>query len=257
MKQIKLELNKKNIFEQYIELIKKDCGEKPIDITFVEHINNMSLYRINYEEECEDIIFSYLAFYLLSKFMDYEFHKSSEYDENKQDIINEILVNVYYPTIISIELKRFFLFNDKLNENVFLKFNFIGFKEELKNVNTCISNRKKNDEIKEELFEKFKEINVDINDLEDLKIEYIGSEISLITKSQDIINKNNIYDKLKIKIETDEEDGWASDIYFCTVVCSLFNTKTVYIKREFIELYEELKENFLISGVSINMILGD
>lgn len=179
---------------------------------------------------------------------------SSEKDNKiKIEIENALLDNKYFALLISLELDRYFLSNDKLVEKLFLKFNLKGLKNEIKLIKEDVLVIKESDELKEKLYNSYKENGVNVLDYKELKVEYIDGELNLINLKGDLINAEEANNLLGIQFDIVEEDKWITDIYLCTMICIILKATKLTIPKQYKELFDELvySQSLIETGIEI------
>ena len=254
MKEFKIRVNEKEKFISF--------AEELTDILKIEK----SFTVINNNEQKEltikfnEIVDLYpVAIYLLYQYVDFKF-KIMEKTKGDESIIakfDELIDgNDYLVSLISLEIYKYLLFNDLLDEELFLKYNIKALSKELE-LSLATALRNLESQIQKDNLEKYiKNRGVNFEDYSELNVLYIDNELNLFNKKKKAINISNAEDILGLTLPK-KEDDWAQDIILCIIVCSTLKVKKLTIPNEYSALYDALMNNIASLEKDILIVLED
>lgn len=220
-----------------IERFKKDMESFFKKSSKFEILNKNNELIISIPQHFQKKLYSVIAKYLLSVYIDKLLKKYNQYIETLKNIL---LDDNYFLDVTTIEVERYFKYNNILSEDAFLIFNMFGFEKEVQTIYEEIKYKETQKEEFNELRERILNKGINLEDYKILKAEIDENGVYLLNLKNEKITQKNMAMKFNIKFDGNKFDEWTRDILFCSVMCIILKTKKLYINKDYEELYEDL-----------------
>lgn len=187
------------------------------------------------------------------------FSKYAHKEKEKTILLSTIASDIYFANSLLIQLINYFNNNTRLKENIFFRFNMSAFGREL----DFILNDFEQDNILKkaasDMHNILKQNKFSFKKFQTLRVSFDEDNcFELIAKDGTVLTPETAYDVLGIEMEFDETgDDFFTMIFFCNLMISILEVKTLIIPSDCEDFYEVMSEQTSILEYGVSLVVAD
>ena len=229
-----------------------------LDKIEIDEKNNV--LKISYDETIENYkgisAISAISLFLCADYI-VCFSKYAHKEKEKTILLSTIASDIYFANSLLIQLVNYFNLNSRLKENVFFRFNMVAFGKELEYILNDFEQDNIMRKAASDMHNMLKQNGISFKKFETLRVSFDEDNcFELLAKDGTILSPETIDKVLGIEIE-DNEDDFLTMIFFCNLMISILEVKTLIIPNDCEEFYEVMSEQTSILEYGVSLVVAD
>lgn len=231
-----------------------------LDKIEIDEKNNV--LKISYDETIENYkgisAISAISLFLCADYI-VCFSKYAHKEKEKTILLSTIASDIYFANSLLIQLVNYFNLNSRLKENVFFRFNMVAFGKELEYILNDFEQDNIMRKAASDMHNMLKQNGISFKKFETLRVSFDEDNcFELLAKDGTILSPETIDKVLGIEIEfEDNEDDFLTMIFFCNLMISILEVKTLIIPNDCEEFYEVMSEQTSILEYGVSLVVAD